>query len=203
MPSEAWSLTAMTRMNVDQLVAAGKLSRVLLPDCEVLRTRQGGTLEAVAFRLHELLQPLFAEDADSAVSTDSAAYAGTLGVVCHIMQHGFIGYGEAADLYINVCQQCLESFRGRHTLTQPSTSNRSRVALSLLTMLPVMKLPFRSSGQAGEAPAVLVPNVPSITAEDLPAHLYPMLPACVKLACDASFCLFRPGVRSAPSVKPL
>ena len=91
-----------------------------------------------------------------------------------MLLHGCIGYGDAARLYTTVADTVAEAAVTSGYLVSSPSSNSRRVSREILGALPLMKLPVRATGQAGRATAVLVPNVPSISAEDLPRHLAPM-----------------------------
>ena len=92
-----------------------------------------------------------------------------------MLLHGCIGYGDAARLYTTVADTVAEAaVTSGYLVSSPSVSNSRRVSREILGALPLIKLPFHAAGQAGRATAVLVPNVPSISAEDLPRHLAPM-----------------------------
>jgi hypothetical protein len=94
------------------------------------------------------------------------------------LEHGYVGFGEAADLYIETTKSFVETVNNRYigaNVQGPAISTKARVRLMLLTELPVIRFPFRASGQVGRDPAVLVPNVQSISDEDLPAHLVPVI----------------------------
>ena len=84
-------------------------------------------------------------------------------------------YGDAARLYHCVADAVAEAaVTSGYLVSSPSVSNSRRVSREILGALPLIKLPFHAAGQAGRATAVLVPNVPGISAEDLPRHLAPM-----------------------------
>ena len=90
-------------------------------------------------------------------------------VALSILKHGSIGYNEAATLYSRVCDEIslLISEHSGCDRCAPPTSNMVRLRAMLVATLPVVKVPFRKSGQVGMAPCVLVPNVPGILDGDL------------------------------------
>jgi hypothetical protein len=155
---------------------------------EVVRSMAKGSLQQLSTRLglclHTIYDALRAETSETPpppllITGDEADITKKVAlhsVALYILEHGFIGYGEAAELYIGGCNSFVETVNSRYSLTieGPSTSNMGRVQLLLPKELPVMKLPFRASRQTGKNPAVLVPNVPSILDEDLSAHLAPV-----------------------------
>jgi hypothetical protein len=72
-----------------------------------------------------------------------------------------IGFGEAADLNIETTKSFVETVNNRcigANVQGPEISTKARVRLVLLTELPVIRFPFRASGQVGRDPSGFGPK---------------------------------------------
>jgi hypothetical protein len=166
--------------SLNELFAKGRIISVTIPSREnpVIRSTLPGSLQQFVSRLEARLAPIYdsLSNPSSRDDDDITKKTALLSVAKHILEHGYICYGQAAQLYIETCMKFTDHINLLYSLgvQPPAISNFNRVRLQVLAVLPVIKLDYRMIGQAGVAPAILIANIPGIQNEDLETHLAPV-----------------------------
>ena len=110
--------------------------------------------------------------------TDMPKMIALRNVARQIQALGSMGFSEAATLFHDhraaFCDDLAKAFPGL-PVSAPETLQPNRLRAEVFGRLPLVKMPWRSDGQAGVEPALLLPNLPGVADDDLAAQCAPVL----------------------------
>ena len=141
-------------------------------------------------RLNAMKPPTTAELSDN-YRTSMPKMIALRDVARKIAADGSMEFAEAAKLFHDrraAFTDDLRSIFPRIKVEAPEELQPSQLRAQIFGRLPLLKIPWRATGQSGRAPALLLPNVPSVSDEDLAAYLKP-----IRLLLDAQDAAQVPG----------